>query len=136
MDIINFKSGGQYPISYPFEAIVDLMGDDGILDYLSKYNSIRHQIKVLHIGLKYGSIQSGKIFTMPEKEAKVLAQNNPRQLKEAFKMYDAELAIFLKIYFSETEGSEEDKTELTPEEIKENEERVKHLVSDLSGVSS
>lgn len=126
MDIITFKSGETYPISFPFDAMVDLMADDGILDYLNKYNSIKHQIQVLGVGLKYGHLRDGKPFTVTDKQVKDWARENPRQLKEAFKAYDAEVAIFLKVYFStDNEEAEEPKEELTKEEKAENKKRVK-----------
>jgi hypothetical protein len=123
MDIIKFKSGEEYPISFPFEAMVDLMGDDGILDYLNKYNSLKHQIQVLGAGLKYGHLRDGKQFSATDKQLREWAKENPRQLKEVFQAYDQEVAVFLKVYFSQ--DPDEVQEELTEEEIKENKKRVK-----------
>jgi len=126
MDNIQFSTGEKLPVFFPFQAMVELMGDDGILSYLNKYTSMKHQIDILRVGLKYGAIENGKSFEMTDKEVGELAQKNLRQLKEVFGMYDSELAIYLKVYFStEEEDDDKPKKKLTKEEKEKNEKAVK-----------
>lgn len=122
MDIIKFKTGEELPVSFPFDAMVELMADDPILTYLEKYSSIKHQIEVLGVGLKWASTQAGQQWRKTPKEIKELAKSNPRQLKEVFRIYDAEVAKFLRVYFSE----EMEDIELSEKEIAEQEKAVKN----------
>lgn len=125
MDIIKFKSG-EFPVDFPFDAMVELMGDDGIWSYLQKYDSLKHQIEILKVGLKWASIKSGKPFMMTDAEVKELARQNPRQLLKVFKLYDTgELRTYVTIYFSKDDAEDGEEKKMTPQEKKENEEAVK-----------
>lgn len=125
MDIIKFKTGEALPVDFPFDGMCELMGDRTLIDYLSMYSSLPHQVKVLEIGLKYGARKNGQKFEMTSADVRDLAFKNPHQIKEVFDIYDQNhLAHFLKVYFrGETEEAKE---ELTEQEKKENEEAVKN----------
>lgn len=107
MDIIKFtfKDEGEIPIAFPFQSMVDLMGDDGLAQYLDKFNSLKHQIEVLGAGIKYGAIQNGTPVIKTDKELFAMAEKDPQALKKVFQLYDKELTVFLRLYFSE-EGEE------------------------------
>lgn len=94
MDIIKFTfSGEELPVSFPFEALVDIQGDKPLSDYLVSYTSIKNQLEVLRIGLKYAGVE--KTHT----EIRDLAQKNPRTLFKVFKAYEKEAEIFFNGYF-------------------------------------
>lgn len=124
MDIIQFETGEKLPVAFPFQAIVELMGDDGILGYLEKYTSLGHQLEIMRIGLKYGAIQEGKVLDKKDAEILDLAQKNLKQLRSVFAIYDGELAIYLKVYFS-SDDEEKPAKKMTKEEKAEAEKKVK-----------
>lgn len=125
MDIIEFKTGEKLPVAFPFEAIVELMGDYRITQYLSIYQSMKHQIQVLGAGLKYARLQQGEQFNMTAKEVFDLASNNMRQVREVHQIYDKELATYLNVYFRDEDSEEEEKEDLSEEDMEEQKEAVK-----------
>ena len=67
MNIRNFTfSGVEYPVSFPFEAICELMGSLGFRAYASIYQSPTHQLEILKVGLKWGSLSEGKPWKKPD----------------------------------------------------------------------
>lgn len=94
MDIVKVKFGKQeLSVSYPFEALEDIQGDRPLAPYLESYTSLKNQLEVLRVGLKY----AGKDLTYVE--VRELAQKDPRGLFHAFKAYEKQADIFYTGYF-------------------------------------
>jgi hypothetical protein len=129
MDIIKkFDFGGQeLGVSFCFEALVEIAGDLPLSEYLEKYTSIKNQIEILRIGLKYAGNEKTHM------EVRELAKANPRTLFHVFKAYEAEAGVFYTGYF-DLNGEEKPK-ELSPEEKKKNEEAGKPGALDPSKVN-
>lgn len=113
MDIRKFSTGGEeYPVSFPFDAIVDLMGSLGFRSYFTIYQSPVHQLKVLKIGLKYGYLNSAERFKLSDKQIRNLVRTDPKFLADVYRFYDKELAEFVKLYEEdESQDSEKPETE-------------------------
>jgi hypothetical protein len=96
-----------YNIAFPFDAVVELMGDVNFTDYFTSYNSLSHQLKVFEVGIRYGQLQAGVIEKQTPSFYKHLAQGNLGAVRKVWAAYDAELIKFLEIYLGNSEDAPE-----------------------------
>lgn len=118
LDIRYFDvAGEERPVAFPFQAFVELMGNLGYQPYLSIYQSPRHQLKILEVGLKYGHRHEGKLFKLQTKQIEGAAGENMKMLADVFKFYDTQLAEFLTLYQVNEEELPKNGQEISEEEV-------------------
>lgn len=115
MDIIKIDfSGEELPVWFPFEALVEAVAEQNIDKFLASYFSLKYQIRIFKIGLKYG-----KAPAKTDAQLLQLVKDNPRSLYHVMQAFKVEFNIFASGYFDLPTDIPEEEEPTQPVEKKE-----------------